>query len=244
MKKMPRYRMAPSTRKSKSARNQRWTQNVKLGIFDRQVWNIGNASAALAPGVRLRPWTWVNGMRLCLRVENRANIPIEFHWVLFQLKAPTNGTGVAATNAELKPDFFRDNREAQLNTFQDFIDEPTTGASNGWLHVYSCGRLNSMKFRTLKHSKIFLSARPNVTDANNRSYKGLQHIYHYEKYIKMKKRIAFGTTADQIGNYPVYCGWWCTTPTTENYPATSAGDTDAVALCGEMTTYYDAFEST
>lgn len=229
--------MAPSARALKSARSVAFERLVNLRTMGTLAWSIGNASSAIAPGVRLRPWTYVNGMRLCIRAQNRIKYATELHWALVQEKRALDGSGVASGATEFKPDFFRDNRQAQLDTFKDFTDQPGSGAI--WNFRYSCGRINSMKFRVLKHQKVFLAGEP--TEQGDTSFKGLGHIYHCEKYFKMHKRISFGTAADTVGNYPVYFVYWVTRPTPDNYPSTQS--TNEIRLAVEMVTYYDAYEA-
>ncbi len=229
-------RMQPHAKVGKSATEVDYNAVIDFGEQNVGPWKVGTGNSTLtAPGTRLRPWTWVNGMRICIRCQNESFIPMEYHWCLVQLREPSAGTPAGGVNA-FDTDWFRDNRSGQVDVLTDFTtNSPNAGV---WSQFLSCGRIATSRYKVITHRKVLLAGKAGNGSQENIGFKGNGHIYHCEKYIKMKKRVLFNAITDVTGRYPVYFVDWCTTPTQTDYPA---GGTSAARRFCQMTTYFDAF---
>lgn len=230
--------MQPSAKIGKSATEIQSSAILNYGQQNVGSWQVGNGLTILSPGSRLRPWTWVNGMRVCIRLQNEDLVrPVEYHWALVQKREPDSGTpstGVGALNS----DWWRDNRPGQVDVFTDF-DTGASPPTAAWSPFLSCGRIATSRYKVITHRKVLVAPEPgNAQVTDSHTYKGLGHIYHCEKYIKMKKKVLFNAQTDVAGRYPVYFVDWCTTPTESAYPSVL---TAACRRYVELTTYYDAF---
>lgn len=231
-----RKRMHPAARIGKSAKQSSSNRTMDYGSQYVLPWEIGSGNSTLSePGTRLRSWTNVNGMRLCIRVVAENSLrEVEYHWALVQQKTPSAGSPVGDKDS-LLTNFFTDNRPGQIDKFTDF--DTGTPLTN-WSAFLGCGRINSSEYKIIMHKKALLAAEPisaGTVDAGN---KGTGHIFYYNKYIKMRKRVLFNAVTDVTGRFPVYFVDWCTMPTSKNYPTVVIA---AAQRYVEMTTYYDAF---
>ena len=229
----PARNMMKNAKVGKSATEVRHGTAMLIGRQNVHAWEVGNGqSTLLSTGVRLRPWTWVNGMRVCIRFQNESQVALEYHWCLMQQREPSDGapnTGPGAFNDR----FFRDNRPGEIDVMRDFNDpDPATT----WSSQLSCGRINSSNFRVMCHKKTLVA--PGVLTNAYGDFKGLGHFYHYEKYIKMHKKLLFNAITDVTGRYPVYFVDWVTQPVDSNYLTASPS---VARRFVQLVTYYDAF---
>lgn len=235
MRKSYRKRMQPHAAIGKSAKDQGLLQQLTFGVQNVQSWRIGTGSTTLIePGARLRPWTWVNGMRVCVRIQNvQETRMLEYHWCLVQEREPSNGSPKNGINT-LTKDWWRDNRGGEVDTFTDFDDgSPVTN----WSPFLSCGRIATSRYKVITHQKALLGGAPDLI-SSSLGFKGTSHFYHCEKYIKMKKKVLFNGITDVTGRYPVYFVDWITMPCYVGYPGASTVGAERFV---ELTTYYDAF---
>lgn len=159
------------------------------------------------------------GYKLCMKLENVSNVPLEIHWAFARLK-----TGVQTEDDQV--DFFRQQRNSAFRT-EDF---PTGNTS--WPHQVICNPINPDKFDIITHKRRILDGKgaspPYLQDG-----RWLWKIDHYFKFNG--KQVSFDATNSSIPHRPFKIFVWGITPTDAGY--TNAG-TDHIRIIHKDLIYF------
>lgn len=123
---------------------------------------------------------------------------IEVHWALVQSNADTFEDGTAFR------DFFRDFDKTSIDRGLNFVN---LAIDNTWDSRYLTNPINSHKFKTIFHKRMWLGPSSNV--GGTYTLKESKWMTRKNLYIPVKKVINFDDLGDNIGNNPLsFVVWW------------------------------------
>jgi len=184
---------------------------------------------------------YVKGIKICRQFEFLRPSesvphcpPIIMHYAVVQLKDASMDGGTYSQSFREK--FFRSFTDTQ-DRIEPFIDN-TVGS--GWSSKQNCLNMNpDSEFNILTHMRRKMVQRcdfpvspsgPNVTPN--------QYIWHIEKYMKIKKSIAFDRTTDGTPIHPIFDMYWYQTITPSDYPSHTPSVPVVCATWKQHTVYY------
>jgi len=139
---------------------------------------------------------FLSGIKICESFINTGsivpNIPLEMHYAIIQLGCPNDDP-----LAFIKEKFFR--QTVGDKRYQAFNDA-TVGSD--WSFAKNCLALNPDQFRVLCHWKKVL--RQNGDTSNGFG----TYMWKIDRYLKIKKWVAFDDADDQTPNKPIICVYW------------------------------------
>lgn len=210
------------------------TALLPLGSLSFQQIQMPNpAATARDLGGRRGIYVYLKGIRICRQFEFLRPSeqippipPIIMHYAVVQLKDASGDP--AQWGTQFRGGFFRAFNETADKTI-DFVDNT---AASGWSSILNCCNMNpDNEFNILTHKRRKME-QPQVYAGNVRPG---SYIWQIDKYVRVKKRIAWANINATTPIHPLIELFWFQTRTPSNYPV---GNAPGVATWSTHTKYY------